>query len=89
MSNWMQKLDRKMGAMLEQIDEAGHPMTQVMTFEAFRRADEDAVKAERLLRARQDAAGLDYEPPAVSVKVKNEPNHSNDKTCCEMTPVTC
>lgn len=91
MSNWMQKLDRKMGTMLDQMDEAGQPMTQVMNFDVFHRVDEDEAKAERLLRIRQDDAGLDYEPPADPVKVAPEMiKRTNGKTCtCEMVAASC
>jgi hypothetical protein len=90
MLKWMQKLDSKAAAMLEKMDEAAQPMTQVMEFEVFRRVDEDKAKAAHLLRTRQDAAGLDYEVPGASRKVAPEAKRNHGKACatCEMTPVT-
>lgn len=60
MSNWLKKLDTKLGSTVEQVDQMAHPVTNVLNFEVFRADDEQTTKAAALLRIRQDAAGVDY-----------------------------
>lgn len=59
----LQKLDRKLGTTLEQIDRAAQPLKKITTFEVFQKADEEQEKASYLLHVRQEAAGMDYQVP--------------------------
>ncbi len=59
----LQKLDRKLGMTLEQIDRAAQPLKKLTTFEVFEKADEEQKKINHLLSVRQEVAGLDYQVP--------------------------